>query len=242
MSTEIQWTEELPSLHTRASVASRLGMSLTLYDAMRVAGQKRCTRHAAWHPVQRFGRDSSRRDGRAASCIEARASARPAGTPSLAERRTREASGLKWYRHCGEWVPGSGVRGGLCREHCNTDYRRRYALNPAPIRAQKYARKRRLDTIPPWWAEDHRQSFGGLCAYGCRRPGGTWDHIWPVARGGVSVPGNLVPACGSCNSSKGCQDPGPWVRRGMAAHPDGWDDLVALAMLAGMEDEWIGSF
>lgn len=31
----------------------------------------------------------------------------------------------------------------------------------------------------------------------------TLDHVYPVARGGPHVPGNLVVACGSCNRLKG---------------------------------------
>lgn len=40
------------------------------------------------------------------------------------------------------------------------------------------------------------------CAY-CGGPGGTVDHVVPIARGGTSVRGNLAPACRPCNSSKG---------------------------------------
>lgn len=29
-----------------------------------------------------------------------------------------------------------------------------------------------------------------------------WDHLFPVSKGGDTVPGNLVPACGSCDDSK----------------------------------------
>ena len=30
------------------------------------------------------------------------------------------------------------------------------------------------------------------------------DHIVPVARGGRSTPGNIVPCCRACNAGKGC--------------------------------------
>lgn len=35
----------------------------------------------------------------------------------------------------------------------------------------------------------------------------TMDHIIPVARGGTSTKGNVVPACFACNQSKAAQTP-----------------------------------
>jgi 5-methylcytosine-specific restriction endonuclease McrA len=40
------------------------------------------------------------------------------------------------------------------------------------------------------------------CLY-CGKKGGTVDHVVPLALGGAHAPWNLVPACLSCNSSKG---------------------------------------
>jgi hypothetical protein len=57
------------------------------------------------------------------------------------------------------------------------------------------------------------ESTGGLCAYSCNRPATTLDHVIPVARGGVSGPGLVVPACSPCNSSKRDRDPWPWIDR-----------------------------
>ena len=42
------------------------------------------------------------------------------------------------------------------------------------------------------------------CHYCGRRPATTADHVVSVARGGGHV-GNLVPACRSCNASKGAR-------------------------------------
>ena len=55
------------------------------------------------------------------------------------------------------------------------------------------------------------------------------DHVWPVVRGGKSTPGNLVPACTTCNSKKRDKNPTPWVERGLALMPEPWERLVALA-------------
>lgn len=64
--------------------------------------------------------------------------------------------------------------------------------------------------------EDLRSYFevGGeiLCFY-CDAPGPTrWDHLHAVTRGGDTVPGNLVPACGRCDDSKQDRDIDEWVR------------------------------
>jgi 5-methylcytosine-specific restriction protein A len=53
-----------------------------------------------------------------------------------------------------------------------------------------------------WW---QRQIAKEICHY-CRRPTArtelTMDHIVPLARGGRSSRGNLVPACKTCNNRK----------------------------------------
>ena len=53
-----------------------------------------------------------------------------------------------------------------------------------------------------WWK---RKRSTGICYY-CGnkfKPAElTMDHLIPVARGGRSVSGNLVPACKECNSKK----------------------------------------
>jgi 5-methylcytosine-specific restriction endonuclease McrA len=53
-----------------------------------------------------------------------------------------------------------------------------------------------------WWK---RRCAKGRCHY-CGRPTPagelTMDHIVPVARGGKSTRGNVVPACKACNNRK----------------------------------------
>jgi len=53
-----------------------------------------------------------------------------------------------------------------------------------------------------WWQQ---QVQAGVCHYcGKKAAAGalTMDHVVPVARGGVSTRGNVVPACEACNKSK----------------------------------------
>jgi len=53
-----------------------------------------------------------------------------------------------------------------------------------------------------WWQQ---QLQSGVCHYCGKQvgPGSlTMDHVVPVARGGTSTKGNVVPACEACNKSK----------------------------------------
>ena len=58
-----------------------------------------------------------------------------------------------------------------------------------------------------WW---RARLSAGVCHYCAKKfpPDQlTMDHIVPVARGGRSVKGNVVPACAACNKSKGVLTP-----------------------------------
>ncbi len=61
-----------------------------------------------------------------------------------------------------------------------------------------------------WWK---RQLARGLCHYcgGSFSPAAlTMDHIVPMARGGKSTKGNVVPACKACNNKKKYMLPIEW--------------------------------
>ena len=59
----------------------------------------------------------------------------------------------------------------------------------------------------PWWKTQIQK---GLCHF-CQQSVGTdhltMDHLVPLARGGKSTRGNIVPACQSCNRSKKLNTP-----------------------------------
>jgi 5-methylcytosine-specific restriction endonuclease McrA len=219
----------------RKAAATRVGLVWSEYEALVLAGQKRCTACSDWHPRAAFGPDRSRSDGLAASCIASRV--RISNGPNKQARRDAKADGRSWCSGCSSWLPLSDVRLGKCKEHRNADYRARYARNGESIRQRVYARKRNLDPIPGWWVEEHYHRFDGMCAYGCGTPATSLDHIWPVAKGGKSMPGNLVPACGSCNSRKRDGKPYSWVERGFLAFPEQWNDLYGLSM-EHASDDW----
>lgn len=52
-----------------------------------------------------------------------------------------------------------------------------------------------------------RNAAKGRCHYCRQLKPLTFDHVIPLSKGGSHSAGNLVMACGSCNSSKGAKDP-----------------------------------
>lgn len=139
--------------------------------------------------------------------------------PGQQERRARAAQGERWCRDCREWLPASSVtKNGLCQEHENQRYREHYAANPGPIRARVHARKRGIQPVPAD-AEMVAELFDHQCAY-CCGPHESWDHVLPVIKGGQTVPGNVVPACTTCNSSKRDRNVYDWLAAtGRTPHP-----------------------
>lgn len=66
-----------------------------------------------------------------------------------------------------------------------------------------------------------------LCFYcGASEPT-RWDHLHSVSRGGDTMPGNLVPACGRCDDSKQHRDVEEWVA-GKSPHRPSADRLPDL--------------
>jgi HNH endonuclease. len=81
---------------------------------------------------------------------------------------------------------------------------------------EKLARRSRenkrlfLFTEQDW--KDVVLEFGGRCAYCCKKAKLTKDHYIPLSHpSGDTIPGNIVPACLSCNSSKIDKSPMYWV-------------------------------
>lgn len=62
-----------------------------------------------------------------------------------------------------------------------------------------------------WYALLNR--YRGLCAYCSAKPAEHKDHVIPISRGGSDSIGNILPACASCNLSKGGLLLIEWKRR-----------------------------
>ena len=77
-----------------------------------------------------------------------------------------------------------------------------YAVTADPAERRKERQKARRLRHSQWW----KNIIGrGLCHYcGEKFPPKelTMDHIVPLARGGTSTKGNIVPACSACNADK----------------------------------------
>ena len=90
-----------------------------------------------------------------------------------------------------------------------------FEADPAHVaREREKARKLRASG---WW---QRRLSKGLCAY-CNQPFKpnelTMDHVVPVARGGRSSRGNVVPSCKPCNNAKKFLTPAELLLRAQAA-------------------------
>lgn len=85
---------------------------------------------------------------------------------------------------------------------------RAFLLDEADLRRER--RKARELRQSQWWK---RRCAKGRCHY-CARPTPardlTMDHIVPLARGGRSTRGNVVPACKDCNNRKKSLLPMEW--------------------------------
>ncbi len=82
-----------------------------------------------------------------------------------------------------------------------------FDLQADPAHVAREREKARALRKSAWW---QRRLARGLCAY-CGRPVPprelTMDHVVPVARGGRSTRGNVVPSCKECNNRKKLMTP-----------------------------------
>lgn len=58
-----------------------------------------------------------------------------------------------------------------------------------------------------WWQTQLNRGLCHYCEKKFARSELTMDHVVPVARGGMSTRGNVVPACKACNASKKLSTP-----------------------------------
>ncbi len=93
-----------------------------------------------------------------------------------------------------------------------------YILDPGlsdPARIKKEREKARKLRKSQWWLT---QVNRGICHYcGEKFPPSrlTMDHIVPIARGGASTRGNVVPACEKCNRDKKLHTPVDLLLKGI---------------------------
>jgi len=186
-----------------------------------------------------------------------RVAARRAGV-SVGEYRQRVEQGQKYCWRCRSWRARSdyGVDrsrwDGLsaictpCRRPLKqlklinetpAEYARRRYATDADFRARRrqhsHSRKRGIAPMPIQGIENLLDWTGGLCLY-CPKPATTWDHIVPVSRGGQTVPGNMAPACTSCNSRKKAMDINDFIERYDIEITPRIEAFVSLAVVGGI--------
>jgi 5-methylcytosine-specific restriction endonuclease McrA len=77
-----------------------------------------------------------------------------------------------------------------------------FATDPDDTAIKKERHKARELRESQWWK---RRLAKGVCHYCGRKTAPrslTMDHVVPIARGGRSTKGNVVPACKECNNKK----------------------------------------
>lgn len=108
------------------------------------------------------------------------------------------------------------------RQDCKTCYNIRRKENRTKKKHSDFigSQKRRGEENPDYTHQEWKEAlifFGGECAYcGCTTRKGqrlTRDHLEPVSKGGRTTQSNIVPACQSCNSSKGAEDFRDWFMK-----------------------------
>jgi 5-methylcytosine-specific restriction endonuclease McrA len=82
-----------------------------------------------------------------------------------------------------------------------------FDMQTDPAHVAREREKARALRKTAWW---QRRVQRGVCAY-CEKSFApkalTMDHVVPVARGGRSQKGNVVPACKACNDKKKLMTP-----------------------------------
>lgn len=213
--------------------ALRYGLTVEEYQAKLKNGLSWCRRCKAWLDVANFGIDRSRANGLAKLCFGCRYKAGTPNSPSIRERKTKRSLGFSWCSGHKEWISSAQTHAGLCKECKNRQYRELYKGKAGfAIRQRVYARKRKIEALPLEAREALLDHYGNLCLYCQVKKATTYDHIWPVKLGGRTIPGNIVPACVSCNSSKGETLLIDWLEKKGFAESDLLFDAISLFLIS----------
>ena len=73
-------------------------------------------------------------------------------------------------------------------------------IDEAAIRKERQKARELRDT--QWWKRRLAKGVCGYCGLSIPPKELTMDHIVPIARGGRSTKGNVLPACKACNTVK----------------------------------------
>lgn len=100
------------------------------------------------------------------------------------------------------------------RREKNRKYCEKYPEIYSIKNSRRKARLLEVAVLPytPQQLQDRLSLFNNCCTYCFERENLTVDHFIPINNGGADALYNLVPACRSCNSSKGAKNPVVWMR------------------------------
>lgn len=115
--------------------------------------------------------------------------------PFVIAARTRD----KICADCGDRYKSKVVSN--AHETCPNCSRERMRRRHVTRRSVLNGSKGPSHTLKDWIALLAR--YRGMCAYCGIRKAEHRDHVFPIARGGIDSIGNILPACPSCNCSKG---------------------------------------
>lgn len=117
--------------------------------------------------------------------------------------KTMPPSAVKTYRDlvCYEWAKAIARSAGM-RDNFRFIMDRMSKLRSGELRMSEIVREDRMMVL----------EGGKECAYCGATSGLSWDHLIPRNKGGPDTISNHVPACVSCNSSKGDRDVVEWFR------------------------------
>ena len=75
-----------------------------------------------------------------------------------------------------------------------------FDIDETTIKRERHKARQLRDS--QWWKRRVAKGVCGYCGQSVLSKDLTMDHIVPLARGGKSSKGNVVPACKTCNNAK----------------------------------------
>ena len=85
-----------------------------------------------------------------------------------------------------------------------------HLLDPAhtdPVRMKREREKAKAMKKSQWWLNHLQKGVCFHCQKKFKSSELTMDHLTPLARGGISTQGNIVPSCRPCNQAKRLESP-----------------------------------
>lgn len=121
-----------------------------------------------------------------------------------ASRKWAKDNAEKFREYRAKWEAENPDLAVASKKRYREQNKERYRLHCASRRARRKAATVQQVSEGEWRAI--KEAYKHRCAYCSKRKKLTMDHIIPLAKGGVHAAWNILPACLSCNSSKGVKE------------------------------------